>query len=475
MAFKDDPAESGTETDAGSGPGRGIFDCDGAHQSPRKNDYERVFQSGMVVLDTNVLLNLYRSNARTRQDTLAVLTKLRDRLWVPHQVLTEFWRNRELKSVRHHHSTKAKETSVALARVRRSASDAVDRWVKDVRLKHDEGVTQQINERLSALTRTVEELQGIIDAQAERDALEGTAETHSDPVLVELEPLLSGRVGEPLPTDEYDKAVQTAQKRADEEIPPGYEDFKDKPAERAAGDYLLWLQLLQEARRRDCDVLLVTGDVKKDWWQQRDGDIPARPRAELVVELKEQAGVRLYMLTPAELLVWAEQLLEGLHVDKDSVDDLEQLRGVDRDDDELEEGWSQQSLDAFIGQLVLRYPAHAKVIVAAAANGGFVDRETVYDLAGYPSDRQLKGFTRPVSTVARELEDLGVLSGEEPFLLHTIYGSLTEPSWASGFRIPDETVPLLRASFEGGQLWPAASKGGTEPSEEDKASEREEP
>lgn len=474
MAFKDDPAENGTGTDAGSGPGRGIFDCDGAHQSPRKNDYERVFQSGMVVLDTNVLLNLYRSNARTRQDTLAVLTKLRDRLWVPHQVLTEFWRNRELKSVRHHHSTKAKETSVALARVRRSASDAVDRWVKDVRLKHDEGVTQQINESLTALTRTVEERQGIIDAQAGRDALEGTAETHSDPVLVELEPLLSGRIGEPLPTDEYDKAVQTAQKRADEETPPGYEDFKDKPAERAAGDYLLWLQLLQEAQRRSCDVLLVTGDVKKDWWQQRDGDIPARPRAELVVELKEQAGVRLYMLTPAELLIWAEQLLEGLHVDKDSVDDLEQLRGADRGDDELEEGWSQESLDAFIGQLVLRYPAHAKVIVAAAANGGFVDRETVYDLAGYPSDRQLKGFTRPVSTVARELEDLGVLSGEEPFLLHTIYGSLTEPSWASGFRIPDETIPLLRESFEDGQLWPSFSKGGTESPEEDKASERDE-
>ncbi|MFD4759474.1 PIN-like domain-containing protein [Streptomyces sp. NPDC058439] len=53
----------------------------------------------MVVLDTNVLLNLYRSNARTRQDTLAVLTRLRDRLWVPHQVLTEFWRNREQKLV----------------------------------------------------------------------------------------------------------------------------------------------------------------------------------------------------------------------------------------------------------------------------------------------------------------------------------------------------------------------------------------
>lgn len=95
----------------------------------------------------------------------------------------------------------------------------------------------------------------------------------------------------------------------------------------------------------------------------------------------------------------------------------------------------------------MRYPAHAKVIVAAAVNGGFVDRATVYDLAGYPDDRQLQGFTRPISTVARELEDQGSLTGEESFLLHTIYGSLTEPSWATGFRIPDEAVPILLEIF----------------------------
>jgi hypothetical protein len=80
-----------------------------------------------------------------------VLNKLRDRLWVPHQVLTECWRNRESKSVRHHHSTKAKETSTALDRAQRSAQDAVDRWVKDVRLKEGEEVAQQIETGLKVL------------------------------------------------------------------------------------------------------------------------------------------------------------------------------------------------------------------------------------------------------------------------------------------------------------------------------------
>ncbi|MFI9765819.1 hypothetical protein ACIHJG_02990 [Streptomyces sp. NPDC052415] len=34
--------------------GRGIYDCDGAHRSPVAADYERLFQTGMIVLDTNV-------------------------------------------------------------------------------------------------------------------------------------------------------------------------------------------------------------------------------------------------------------------------------------------------------------------------------------------------------------------------------------------------------------------------------------
>ncbi|MFE5600709.1 PIN-like domain-containing protein [Streptomyces coelicoflavus] len=435
MAFKEEPT--------GNGGVRGIYDCDGAHRTPLKEDYTRLFTSGMVVLDTNVLLNLYRSNERTRQDTLAVLTKLRDRLWVPHQVLTEFWRNREQKSVRHHHGTKAKETSAALEKARRSAQDAVERWMKDVRLKEDEDVTRQIHEGLGVLTQSLDLLRKVIDGQAERDALAGTAETHTDPVLTELERLLRGRIGEPLSVGEYDKAVQEAAKRADDEIPPGYEDFKNKSPEQAAGDYLLWVQLLKEAAQRDGDVLLVTGDVKKDWWQPRDVDIQARPRAELVVELREETGAHLYMLTPAGLLTWAEQLLDGLHVDRGSVDDLEQLRDTDGDDDLPDADWTKKSLFQFILQLTTRSPSRSKVILAAAENGGFVDRATVYKLAGYPEDRQLKGFTRPISTVARELTESGVLNGNEPFLLRTIYGSATEPSWATGFRIPDEVVPMV--------------------------------
>ncbi|MGW2475773.1 PIN-like domain-containing protein [Streptomyces sp. NPDC001665] len=443
---------------------RGIFDCDEAHRSPLRSDYRRIFESGLVVLDTNVLLNMYRSNESTRRDTLATLVKLREQLWIPHQVLTEFWRNRESATIRRHHATKANEACSALDKAVGAARAAMATWLTAVQLKDNEEAAQRADQDLAELTAAADSLKAFVQAQAERDALKDTATTHTDPVLSALEPILRGRIGEPLPPDEYDKAVKAAQERADEGIPPGHEDFRTKEPELAAGDYLLWVQLMAEARRRGRDVLLITGDVKKDWWTNRGHGIPPRPRAELLRELREVAGVGLYMLTPGELLRWAKDILE-LNVDEGSVRDLEQLGEASAGEDAEEGVWTSESLGAFMEELMWRYPSRVKAIVAAAANGGFVDRETVYELAGYSATRRLRGFTQPIGTLSRDLQAVGVLTGGEPFLLTTIYGHAIDPSWAKGFRIPDAVIPLLRSMYEGGDLWPTPDAGdaGGEP------------
>ncbi|MFE0458131.1 PIN domain-containing protein [Kitasatospora sp. NPDC058965] len=449
-------------SDASVRPPRGIFDCDEAHQSPLQDDYKRIFETGMVVLDANVLLNLYRSNEQTRLDTLAVLKKLQERLWIPYQVLVEFWRNREQSSIRHHHRSKAKEAQAALEKVPRSARDALERWAAAVHLKSNAEVSEQIDQVIEKLTLAIDEAKNLIETQAETDSLQGTASTDTDPVLADLRPLLEGRVGEPLSPEDHAKAVQEAQRRADDEVPPGYEDFKTKSAEQAAGDYILWAQLLDAAASKGCDVLLVTGDAKEDWWNLRNGDIPARPRMELVAEMRHHAGVRLFMLSPGDLLTWADQILD-LQVKEASVNDLNQLRAVEAEAESTAAGWTVESIQNFLKQLAGRYQVQAKVVVAAAANNGFVDRATVYELAGYPADRQLKGFTRPLSTIAKELQEWGTLTGEEPFLLQTVYGSEAEPSLASGFRVPDETVPLIREVFEGTALWPTPRRSESGP------------
>src|SRR6266851_3998003 len=74
---------------------RGLFEGFEGYRTPTDADYKHLFQHGLVVPDTNVLLNLYRYNHETRDDFFNVLQRLGSQLWVPHQALVEFWRNRE--------------------------------------------------------------------------------------------------------------------------------------------------------------------------------------------------------------------------------------------------------------------------------------------------------------------------------------------------------------------------------------------
>src|SRR5699024_1750748 len=53
-----------------------------------------LFKTATVVLDTNILLSLYRQSARGSEQLLEILAKIRDRLWIPDHVIWEFVKNR---------------------------------------------------------------------------------------------------------------------------------------------------------------------------------------------------------------------------------------------------------------------------------------------------------------------------------------------------------------------------------------------
>lgn len=47
---------------------------------------DKVWQNGVIVFDTNVLLNLYRYNEETRNELLKLMKSYQNRLWMPYQV-----------------------------------------------------------------------------------------------------------------------------------------------------------------------------------------------------------------------------------------------------------------------------------------------------------------------------------------------------------------------------------------------------
>ena len=128
-------------------PGSGLFDTFEAYKTPTEADYQRLLTDGIVIPDANVFLNLYRYNEQTRDDLLSVLRGLGDRLWIPHQVVAEFWRNREavLQDPR--------DTAITireLAGHREKAINTFRSWANRVSLRQ-----QRADELIDALTQVL--------------------------------------------------------------------------------------------------------------------------------------------------------------------------------------------------------------------------------------------------------------------------------------------------------------------------------
>lgn len=295
--------------------GHGLFDGFEGYRTPTVTNYRSVLLGGMVVPDANVLLNLYRYNSQTRADLFAVLEKLGPRLWVPHQVVQEFWRNRE--SAARDLKDNSKGTIASLEEHRDRALQLVRAWANRIALPSERlaHLRKQLEAAFDAVT---EEISEVVNA----DTLGPAADTNSDHILASLEAILDRRVGQPLDAAAGQDAAKEGLRRITEKIPPGYKD-KDKPDGQDIGDYLLWVQVLTEAERRECDVLIITGDVKEDWWRKERGELRG-PRLELIGELRERAGSNLFMLRPDSLLIHAEDVLK-IAISEESVQDVERV------------------------------------------------------------------------------------------------------------------------------------------------------
>lgn len=69
------------------------------------------------------------------------------------------------------------------------------------------------------------------------------------------------------------RLCENGKKRYGKQIPPGYED-DDKDGIRKYGDFIWWFQILQYAKKEKSNIVLVTDDVKSDWWDKKeDGNI----------------------------------------------------------------------------------------------------------------------------------------------------------------------------------------------------------
>jgi PIN like domain len=247
----------------------------------KDEDLMKHWQEDVFSLDANVLLNLYRYTPATRDAFFSLLDRIKERVWISYQAAFEYQRNRLVVISKQHEAYT--EIRLLLENKKNEIENKLNEYKRHPYLQTEE-LKKQIQSAFDAIGKDISNLE-----MRHPDYLQ------DDPIWVKLSDLLDGKIGDDFTSDELDKVFKEGKKRFDEEIPPGYKDKATKKNEgnrSLYGDFIVWSQILKQAKTTKASIIFVTDDRKEDWWYKFKGRTIG-PRPELIKEFKVETGKRV--------------------------------------------------------------------------------------------------------------------------------------------------------------------------------------
>ncbi|WP_437740641.1 PIN domain-containing protein [Sorangium sp. So ce302] len=296
----------------------------------KDEDFKVLWSEGMFVFDTNMLLNVYRYSEEARKEFLDLLSspEVAPRIWIPYQVACEYHRN--LDEVRYEQVRKCIDIK-----------HQVEKWGQSSRA----GDHRTRAEQLSALVNKFVE-------EADKDYRHPDREA----LIERIAGLFEGKVGPDWDQERLKKVYKQGEERYKDEIPPGFKDRQQKKGDEKYGDLVIWFQIIEEAKSRKKPVILVTDDVKEDWWLRIDGKTVG-PLPALRNELHKEAEVILHMYSGDRFLEQARKMLHH-PVREETVKEVRQVR----QDQEKQQVSTDEILKKIFGETRGGAPARAALV-----------------------------------------------------------------------------------------------------------------
>ncbi|MEV9651244.1 PIN-like domain-containing protein [Bacillus aerius] len=258
-----------------------------------KND-ERIWKESIIVLDANVLLNLYRYTKETSDQILGLLKKYSDQLWIPHQVALEYHYNR--KTVIMEQNGSYKKVCSAFNAIPNKVKDLLNQDLSSYKKRHKEDVEEFIKVIEKVTEDQIKKLnENVVEYDLNKD----------DVIKTKITELYYNKVGEPYNEEQMKKLEKEADKRLNMEIPPGYKDYNKKTGNKfydgvviqnKYGDLILWKQLLDFAKNENTSIIFLTDEQKEDWWYKMKSKIIG-PKVELLNEFTSLTKKEFHMFT----------------------------------------------------------------------------------------------------------------------------------------------------------------------------------
>lgn len=256
-----------------------------------ESEIKKIWENGIIIFDTNVLLNLYRYSDSTRNTILDLISKFSQQIYLPHQAGLEYNKNRY-------------EVIAEQDKAYKEFLDKISQIQKDLQSTNKPPfLSNKIDKNLNSVFEEV-------SAEVQESIQKYCDYLKDDPIYNKISELFDNRITEPFSKEKLEEIYKEGEDRYKLKIPPGFEDEKTKDGNRKFGDLILWKQVIEKAKELQKDVILITDERKIDWWWKIKDGRNMGPRQELVEEIKNQANVDFHMYSSERFLSYGQSFLK---------------------------------------------------------------------------------------------------------------------------------------------------------------------
>jgi hypothetical protein len=293
------------------------------HRNNEQIDFKSIWKKGVFIFDSNVLLDLYRLPVSAREDLFNVFQNenFKDRIWIGFQVLLEFLNNRlEVISDQKNKFNQVKKLVKSSISEYEESNNTLKKELNNLKLAQRHSLIEpekyikdeNFNNSKNFLNEFIEYLDKLEEKQFDVN--------EDDNIKEKVLDIFENNVGISFDQESLENIYKEGEERYKNEIPPGYMDrtkkgvypYENKSFIRKYGDLLLWKEIIEKCKKEKIEyAVLVTGDIKEDWWQKKRGK-KLGARMELLNEIYSQATDldTFYMYDTSTFLQYAKQEID---------------------------------------------------------------------------------------------------------------------------------------------------------------------
>lgn len=231
---------------------------------------ELISQGYIIVLDTNVLLNVYRYSPDFSDFALECMKSIADSIVLPATVRLEYERHRMagFANMKKRLADVGKETEKQISNAKDKIIASCATFKRLQYVEADELITL-LSDKMDDVSKA---LTDYFDNHASLDLIQRSwGET--DYLFSFIQVLdNNNQIMPQVSQEDIYRWCDDGETRYKKLTPPGFEDAKNKDGVRKYSDLIMWREMLLYAKKHSKSIIFVTDDVKSDWYEKNGAD-----------------------------------------------------------------------------------------------------------------------------------------------------------------------------------------------------------